>query len=164
MLEALELADPSMALPDKDGPQRAWDAAELLCETTGINFAKFKTQCAQMHIDFEDMPALDRKNCKLNLLRFYHELAKCEGLNAYPDVRAYAIGVFTFPVTTVFIECMFSAMKQNKSKGRASMLDDTCVAVIKARELETVLESDAGMPEPPLRLNWQRALNHNLPF
>lgn len=57
-----------------------------------------------------------------------------------------------------------SATKQNKSKGRASMLDDTCVAVIKARELETVLESDAGMPEPALRLDWRRALNHSIDF
>lgn len=79
-------------------------------------------------------------------------------------MRAYAVAVFTFPATTVFIECMFSAMKRNKSSGRASMHDDTCVAIIKARELETVLTRDDGKPEPPLRLNVRSALDHTIDY
>ena len=52
------------------------------------------------------------------------------------------MAVFTFPVTTVYMECLFSGMNLNKSKMRSSMLDGTVVAVLKARELTQVFGDD----------------------
>ena len=149
MLEALELADPSMGLPTGETASRVWAAAELLCNAVGIVFTDFRRECTEMHDEYPELQPADKKNCRQNLLRFYHTLAHEGVLSRWPAVRAYAVAVFTFPITTVFIECLFTGMNQNKSKGRASMDDDTAVSILKARELTSVLTRDDGAPEPP---------------
>lgn len=162
MLQALELADPSMPLPQGEGADPTWAAAALLCERTDINFDEFREQCVDMHSAYVAgaFNAIDQSNCRQNLLRFYHTLGAQGGLAAYPAVMEYACAVFTFPVTTVFIECLFSAMNLNKSDRRASMLDDTCVSIIKCHELTRVLTHDNSLPEPPLTLDLARSLAH----
>ena len=162
-LGAFELADPSTSLPGGDADGTAvWDAAEVLCETADIDVDKFQTQITELHAEFLDMSVERRRDCDQNLLRFYHKLAQSGGLEKWPEVRAYAVVVFTFPATTVFIECLFSGMKLNKSKTRSSMADDKCVGVLKARELRTVLTRNDGKPEPAPSLDLQSALDHNL--
>ena len=66
---------------------------------------------------------------------------------------------------TVFVESLFSGMNLNKSKMRSSMLDGTCVAVLKARELTAGLDEsyDGKMEGAPIVV-FQRALLHNLDF
>jgi hypothetical protein len=164
MLQALELADPSMPLPTGEASGVAtWAAAELLCERTGIDFTEFQKQCVDMHSSYPHaFNVSDQSNCRHNLLRFYHTLAAQGGLTAWPAVREYARAVFTFPVTTVFIECLFSGMNLNKSDRRASMLDDTCIGILKCHELKRVLTRDDSMPEPPLSLDLERSLAHNI--
>jgi hypothetical protein len=76
-------------------------------------------------------------------------------------MAAYARAVLTFPITTVFIECLFSVMNRNQD-GRESLLDDTVASIIKSHELVRVLTSSDGQPEPALRLDFQRSLAHNL--
>ena len=162
-LQAFALADPSTDLPGRDADGIAvWDAAEVLCKTADIDFDKFGTQITELHAEFPEMAAERRSDCEQNLLRFYNKLAKSGGLDKWPEVRAFAVVVFTFPATTVFIECLFSGMKLNKSKTRSSMTDDKCVGVLKARELRTVLTRNDGKPEPPPSLDLQGALDHNL--
>lgn len=163
MLLALELADPSMPLPAGDKSASTWAAAKLLCDRTDIDFTEFQSQCVDMHSAYPHaFTQQDHFNCRHNLLRFYHSLAAQSALDAWPAVRRYAQAVFTFPVTTVFIECLFSAMNLNKSDRRASMLDDTCVSIVKCHELKRVLTRDDSMPEPPLSLDLERSLAHNI--
>jgi hypothetical protein len=162
-LGAFELADPSMELPAADDAGTAvWDAAKDLCATAGVNFDAFRVQTTELHSAFPDMGGELKMDCTKNLLRFYHNLARQGWLATRPAVRDYAVAVFTFPVTTVFIECLFSGMKLNKSTTRSSMVDDKCVAVLKARELKPVLTSNDSAPEPPLTLGTQSALEHDI--
>ena len=74
----------------------------------------------------------------------------------------YAVAVFTFPDTTVFVECLFSGMNLNKSKIRSSMLDDTVVAVLKAKELTQVFGDEYdGSKEKAPTIDFQQALDDN---
>lgn len=160
MFKAFELADPSMSLPNGDGRSSVWDMAKLLCKTTGIDFETFQNQCCDMHIAYDAFATDDKKNCKGNLLRFYKLLTESGQMGQWNAVAMYARAVFTFPVTTVFIECLFSAMNGTKTKQRSSMLDDTCIAVIKCAELTRVLTSTGAVPEPELRL--ADSIDHNI--
>jgi hypothetical protein len=159
---AFELADPSMKLPEKEDAPSVWDAAKVLCETVNVDYRKFRQQLTTLRARFPDLPTRLQTDCSKNLLRFYHNYAIMGGLDDLEEVRNYAVAVFTFPCATVFIECLFSGMKLNKSKTRSSMADDTCVDVLKARELKRVLTSDDGTPEPALSLDLQSALDHNV--
>ena len=92
MLEAMQLADPSMHLPRREA---VWNAAKLLCDHVGINFDKFQQQTQQFHLDYEEMSRVDQKNCTRNLLRFYNTLAadKRPELVNKPEVMEYAVAV-----------------------------------------------------------------------
>lgn len=164
MLLALQLADPSQQLPEGPGADDTWANAKLLCERTGIDFSTFRDEARGIHIAYSHFAGDDRLNCKTNLLRFYHTLHK-EGRCQWLTVRKYAAAVFTFPVTTVFVECLFSGMNLNKSKMRSSMLGGTVVAVLKAKELTQVFGGDYnGSKEKAPVIDFQQSLDDNLPF
>eukprot|EP00035_Acanthoeca_spectabilis_P019064 m.411698 g.411698 ORF g.411698 m.411698 type:complete len:165 (-) comp16816_c0_seq42:1844-2338(-) len=163
MLRALELADPSMEIPLGDEGDPVWAAAELLCGRVGIAFAEFREQTIEFHMSYDGFSSSEKDDCSKNLLRFYHGRASRGGFAQYAAVAAYAAAVFTFPITTVFVECLFSGMNLNKSTMRSSMLDDTCVAVLKARELIQVFGGEYnGSMEPLPTLDFAKALDHNL--
>jgi len=159
---AFELADPSMDLPGAADADAVWAAAKVLCTTAKINYDAFRVQTTNLHTKFADLAGDLKADCSKNVLRFYHNCAKSGGFAESTAVRDYAVLVFTFPCTTVFIECLFSGMNLKKSTMRSSMTDGKCVAVLKARELKEVLTSDDGKPEPALALNVQSALEHNI--
>ena len=170
MLQALQLIDPSCDLPshDNDESEGIWKAAQLLCDYIGIDYDGFTQQLAEFHARFTNPTRFDKRNINENLLRFYHVLSdESQYRDQWPLVRKYAMAVFTFPVTTVFVECLFSGMNLSKTTQRSSMLDDTCVAALKARELTPVCDPKGvyeGAVEAPPSLDHEKSWNHCLPF
>lgn len=170
MLQALQLIDPSCDLPshDNDESEGIWKAAQLLCDYIGIDYDGFTQQLAVFHARFTNPNRFDKRNINENLLRFYYVLSdESQCLDHWPLVRKYAMAVFTFPVTTVFVECLFSGMNLSKTTQRSSMLDDTCVAALKTRELTPVCDPKGvylGAVEAPPSLDHEKSWNHCLPF
>lgn len=83
----------------------------------------------------------------------------------YPAVAAYAVAVFLCPITTVFIEALFSGMVFNKSKHRAPLTDDTVIDLLTVRELVEVCgEVYNQAPEPGLSLDTSSVLEDKIKF
>jgi hypothetical protein len=100
--------------------------------------------------------------CKVNLLRYYHNL-QAEGLLVdFPRAKKFAMCVFSTPVTTVKVESLFSVMNYNKSGSRSGLHDATVAAIAQVQLLQPQL-TGFGEGTQTMQIDTQKALDHRLP-
>lgn len=79
------------------------------------------------------------------------------------EVHKFAIIAFTYNVTSVIVEGLFSHMKYNQSGSRSRVGDDRAVDVISCKDFKPV---DANPASPLTAPDWDpaEARKHNLTF
>ena len=77
------------------------------------------------------------------------------------QVRKYAGICFTYTVTSVIVESLFSHMAYNQSGSRGSLSDDTTAAVIVCKELDPIA-ADATTPLAPPHYDEDAALKDHV--
>ena len=161
MLNAFEMADPRT--PNTKYTADDWDACAALCKECKLHYPSVKADLLKMHDACAGAWRHDAAvtgTIKKNLLRFYYDEFS-DRLAPFPNACAYARCVFEKPVTSVVVECWFSAMAYNQNARRPNLSDETTAAIVKAQVLTNPVLDPMAPTEP--RIDTGKALLHELP-
>ena len=112
-----------------------WAAVQTICVSAGLDFVRVKEELASMRSTLGDeLCRVDRKQCRQNLLSYYHDVAtgvtEVAGGKRFHHAEEYAKVVFVLPVDTDLIESYFGVMSRNKDSKRSGLGDTKVAAVL----------------------------------
>ena len=79
------------------------------------------------------------------------------------EIRKFAIIAFTYTITSVIVEGLFSHMRYNQAGSRSRTKDDKAVDIISAKKCEAV-DVDPSTPLVKLIVDEESALKDDLPW
>ena len=147
-IQALELIDPLGPELEVYATPEVWEALEDLCDRRGLDFAKCQEQILDVRAGAESLDETSSSMIRMDLcsyFRYRHSTFVRTGTaSPTPDYDKLCQVVFSIPLTSAFVESLFSKMAYNQSKYRARLKDSTMTSILHVH--------DAVLPDPQQRL------------
>ena len=158
-IQALELIDPLGPELGRFATDEVWAALKDLCSRRGLDYDLCKEQIVEMRSAADGLHADDRQLIKLDLCGYMRERhAGFVAANRPSPTEEYdklCCAVFSIPLTSSFVESLFSKMEYNQGKARSRLKDETMSAILHCH--------DAALPDPEKRLTGDLQLKVTVP-
>ena len=158
-IQALELIDPLGPELGRFATDQVWEALKDLCSRRALDYDLCKEQIVEMRATAADLNPDDRQLIRLDLCGYLRERhAGFVAANTPSPTEEYdklCSAVFSIPLTSSFVESLFSKMEYNQSKIRSSLKDETMSAILHCH--------DAALADPEKRLTGDLQLKVTVP-
>ena len=129
-IQALELIDPLGPDLDTHATPAVWEALKDICRRRGLNFHECQRQIIRLRSEARDLDQDSRAMIRMDLcgyLRDRHMMfAMTVTESPTPDYDALCEVVFSIPLTSSFVESLFSKMLYHQIKIRSYFLIPSC--------------------------------------
>ena len=147
-IQALELIDPLGPDLARHTTPAVWDALRDLCQRRDIDFDTVQSDIIDIRADAQDLDRASKTHIQRHLCGYLGErltsFASRGEETPTPEYDKLCRAVFGIPLTSAFIESLFSKMAYNQSKIRCSLADTTMSSILHLHD--TVLPD----PQQPL--------------
>ena len=147
-IQALELIDPLGPELEQHATPAVWDALKDLCRRRDIDFFLCKQQIIRLRPQARALDKESKAMIKTDLAQYLRDrqqilaMTQTETVTAEYDELCQA--VFSIPLTSSFVESLFSKMAYNQSKIRTRLADTTMSSILHLH--------DAALADPNFQL------------
>ena len=142
--QAFELIDPKGPDLAEFGTPEVWAAMSDLCRRRGVDFDLFREQVNEIRAEAPSLDVEDKALIKTNLCAYLRQRHKTFILtrteSPTPEHDEVCQFVFSIPITSAFVESLFSKMAYNQGKLRPNLKDTTMTSILHMH--------DAVLPNP----------------
>ena len=146
--QALELIDPLGPGIERHTTAAVWDALRDLCRRREVDFDVVQSDIIDMRAAAPDFDKATKTHIQRHLCGYLRERLASFASGGIetptPEYDKLCIAVFGIPLTSAFIESLFSKMAYNQSRIRNSLADNTMSSILHMHD--TVLPD----PQQPL--------------
>ena len=143
-LQALELIDPLGPDLDRYVTPELWEALNDLCDRRDIDFHNCQEQILEMRANVPNLSAIDKAMIQADLRGYLQQRHQSFVVtltpSPTPEYDTFCTAVFAIPLTSAFVETLFSKMNYNQHKIRNRLRDDTMSSILHVH--------DAVVPDP----------------
>ena len=147
-IQALELIDPLGPELELYATPAVWDALKDLCRRRDIDFYKCQEQINDLRSQSKHLDKESKAMIKMDLAQYLRDRQQMYVMTQIetetPDYDELCQAVFSIPLTSSFVESLFSKMAYNQSKIRSSLADATMSSILHLH--------DATLPDPNFKL------------
>ena len=133
-IQALELIDPLGPDLTTHATAEVWDAMEDLCMRRGLNFHKCKEQVLLIRSQAPDLDAQSKALIRMDLISYLRDRHAVYAMtmtpSPTPDYDKLCEVVFSIPLSSSFVESLFSKMSYNQYKIRSRLSDSRLSSIL----------------------------------
>ena len=143
-IQALELVDPLGPDLETHATPAVWDALKDICNRRRLNYHNCKEQILTMRAQAENLDVESKSMIRMDLCGYLrdrhavHVMTQTE--SPTPDYDKLCAVVFSIPLTSSFVESLFSKMVYNQSKIRSRLRDSRLSSILHLH--------DSALPDP----------------
>ena len=158
-IQALELIDPLGPDLDRYATADVWTAFRDLCSRRGVDYDDCQEQILGMRAEAADLPEQEKSMIRTDLCDFLRNRHEMFVNNLIPSpTPAYdriCVAFFSIPLSSAFVESLFSKMAYNQHKIRNRLADSTMSSLLHV--------NDAVLPDPQKCLSGTLRLKATVP-
>lgn len=143
-IQALELIDPMGPELERYATPAVWTAFRDLCERRGVDYDDCKDQVLMMRAQVTTLDVTSKAMIRTDLcgyLRHRHSVFVSTFTESpTPQYDLICMAFFSIPLTSAFVESLFSKMAYNQHKTRSRLKDETMSSILHVH--------DAVVPDP----------------
>ena len=143
-IQALELVDPLGPELESHTTPAIWDALQDICSRRGLDYHSCKEQILTVRAQAESLDIESKAMIRMDLcgyLRDRHSVfVMTQTESPTPDYDKLCAVVFSIPLTSSFVESLFSKMVYNQSKIRSRLRDSRLSSILHLH--------DSALPNP----------------
>ena len=143
-IQALELIDPLGPDLDQYATPAVWNALKDLCGRRGIDFHACKEQIIELRAEASALDKDSKAMIRMDLVQYLRDRQQMYSMTKVesptPAYDELCQVVFSIPLTSSFVESLFSKMTYNQSKIRTRLKDTTMSSILHLH--------DAALPDP----------------
>ena len=147
-IQALELIDPLGPDLQTHATPAVWEALRDLCRRRGLNFHNCQQQIVRLRGEARDLDQDSRAMIRMDLCGYMRDrhlmFAMTATQSPTADYDELCEVVFSIPLTSSFVESLFSKMLYNQSKIRSRLADSRLSAILHLH--------DSSLPDPEVCL------------
>ena len=151
-IQALELIDPMGPELDRYATPAVWDAFRDLCTRRGVDYDECKEELLLMRAQVPSLDVTSKAMIRTDLCGYLrHRRAVCVTTlteSSSPQYDLMCMAIFSIPLTSAFVESLFSKMAFNQNNIRTRLKDETMSSILHVH--------DAVVPDP------QRCLSEDI--
>ena len=143
-LQAMELIDPLGPDMDQYVTTAVWDALKDLCRRRGIDFHKCKDDIVTIRAEAPDLDRQSQAMIRMDLCGYMRDRLQMYQMTSTPsptpEYDRLCRAIFSIPLTSSFVESLFSKMTYNQSKIRSRLCDSKMSSILHLH--------DSTLPDP----------------
>ena len=133
-IQALELIDPLGPDLDQYATPAVWNALKDLCDRRGIDFHACKEQIIELRAEASALDKDSKAMIRMDLVQYLRDRQQMYSMTKVesptPAYDELCQVVFSIPLTSSFVESLFSKMTYNQSKIRTRLMDTTMSSIL----------------------------------
>ena len=143
-IQCLELIDPKGPDMDQHATTAVWNALKDLCRRRDLNYHKCREEILKVRSEASNLDKDSEALVRMDLCSYLRDRKQIFVMtnqeSPTPEYDKLCSVVFGIPLTSTFVESLFSKMSYNQSKIRTRLDDRTMDAILHLH--------DAGLPNP----------------
>ena len=143
-IQALELIDPLGPEPERYATPAVWSAFQDLCNRRGVDFDDCREELMGMRAEAVDLNDRAKSHIRVDLCGYLRNrratFIHTSTPTPTPAYDRICVAFFSIPLTSAFVESLFSKMTYNQHKIRSRLADSTMTSILHVH--------DSILPDP----------------
>jgi len=133
-IQALELIDPLGPEPERYATPSVWAAFQDLCNRRGVDYDVCREELVGMRAEAKDLNDQAKSLIRMDLCGYLRKRHASFVQTSTPTPTAeydrICVAFFSIPLTSAFVESLFSKMAYNQNKIRSRLADTTMTSIL----------------------------------
>ena len=143
-IQCLELIDPLGPEMEHYTTDAVWEALKDLCRRRGLEYHLVREQILQIRVEGPDLDKESKALIRMDLCGYLRDRRRMYQMtyvpSPTPEYDKFCQVVFSIPLTSAFVESLFSKMSYNQSKIRSRLTDSKMSSILHLH--------DSALPDP----------------